>query len=486
MKASIDFVVPSIQTVPVTSFEVSQCERVFGEARVPGDKSIGHRALLLAALARGKSRIVGLSGAKDNLATRRALEAMGVPMHETSGALFISGVGLRGLRMPKSVIDCGNSGTTMRLLAGVLCGQKFGTRLIGDASLSRRPMGRIVAPLRARGAHIGGSPLGEAGGLAPHDNCYAPLSIAPLVEGEALSGLEYNMPIASAQVKSALLLSGLYADGPTVLNEPTLSRDHTERMLMSLGVPIEPVASLVGLNPTHAEWKAKGRGWDGVEWEVPGDVSSAAFLVAACLMQSDSEKESRLIVRNVGDNPTRTGLWDALRFMGADIQRVPRADGAGGEPVCDLYVRSAPLRGGLVAGELLVRMIDEVPALCAIAATAKGSTEIRDAAELRVKESDRLSAMTDVLSAFGVKTETLEDGMIVHGTGTLRPARVSSRGDHRIAMAAALLASVAEGTSVIDDVECIDTSFVGFAETMTSIGLNVVRSAPAGIKGNAV
>ncbi len=437
-----------------------------GRVSVPGDKSIGHRAVIFGSLARGRSTVSGFSGGEDNRATVAAFRAMGVTIEEDGDRLSIDGVGLRGLRMPQGVIDCGNSGTTMRLMAGLLAGQRFGTRLVGDASLTKRPMRRVVGPLKARGAHIGGCRLGEAARAADEEQCYAPLSVAPLVEGEMLAGIEYDMPVASAQVKSCLLLSGLYAGGPTVLREPALSRDHTERMMLALGCPLQTVASMVMLDPSAEDWDG---GWDPFDWRIPGDISAAAFLLAAGL----SVPKSEVVIEGVGVNPTRTGLLDMLRLMGAQIPQVPKEEGAGGEPVADLHVQDSRVRAGLVGGELLVRMIDEVPALCALAAATKGTTEIRDAAELRVKESDRIAVMAKVLTAFGVPCEELPDGMRIQGGGPRQGAEVHSEGDHRIAMAAAVMGMTAAGTTVVHDVDCIATSFPGFAETFRALGADI-------------
>lgn len=436
-----------------------------GTVQVPGDKSIGHRAVLFASLGRGPSIVRGLSEGEDNRATLRAMQAMGVRVEPHQGGLQIGGVGLRGLRMPQDVVDCGNSGTTMRLLCGLLAGQRFGTRLVGDESLMKRPMGRVVSPLRARGAHIGGtSPEGRPVTEGPMT---APLSIAPLVEGEHLLGLEYAMPIASAQVKSCLLLSGLYAAGPTSIREPVLSRDHTERMMLALGVPLQTAGSAVRLEPVPEDF-----GWDGTDWEVPGDISSAAFpLVAAA-----SVPESRVEIEGVGVNPTRTGLLDMFRQMGVACQYLPQPEAAGGEPRANLSLSHTATRGALLGGEMLVRMIDEVPALCALAAASSGVTEVRDARELRVKETDRIAAMAEVLDAFGVPCETLEDGMRITGVkGPLRAARVVSRGDHRIAMSAACLALRAEAECVIEDVDCVRTSFPTFVETFRGLGADIVE-----------
>ncbi len=432
-----------------------------GSVRVPGDKSIGHRSLIFGALGRGPSRITGLSEGLDNQATRQAFRAMGVRIEDSDGATIIHGVGLRGLRMPGDVVDCGNSGTTMRLLAGLLSGQRFGTRMIGDASLTRRPMGRVIEPLRARGAHIAGT-----AGAKP-DEVYPPISIAPLVEGEDLKGIEYAMPVASAQVKSALLLSGLYAAGPTVLEEPVLSRDHTERMMLALGVPLQTAGASVVLDP-RVDW---GRGWEPFEWHVPSDPSSATFPLLAAAMVRGSE----VSVADVCVNPTRTGLFDWLRLIGARCAHRPSGHGAGDEPMAELTVSHGSIRGSVAAGELIVRMIDEIPAVCALAAVANGKTEIRDAAELRVKESDRIATMARVLGAFGVPCEELPDGMIVTGGAALRGAHIDSQGDHRIAMSAALLGLVGEGESIIDGAEAVDTSFPGFVGLMRSLGADITE-----------
>ena len=433
-----------------------------GIARVPGDKSIGHRAILFGALARGESRVTGLSGGLDNVATAECFRAMGVSMDLDRTSAAIRGVGLRGLQMPQQNLDCGNSGTTMRLLSGVLAAQRFGSRMVGDHSLTKRPMSRVIEPLRARGAHIAGT------SGAKEDKLYPPIAIAPLVEGESLSGIEYDMPIASAQVKSCMLLAGLYANGPTVIREPVLSRDHTERMMIALGVPLERAGAMCKLDPSDASQGWDG-GWDAFEWEVPGDPSSATFLLAAAQMIPGSE----IRVEGVGVNPTRTGFFDALRFMGAAPAYEPRPDAAGGEPRADLVATHGGARGTSVGGELLVRMIDEVPALAALAATIEGRTEIRDAAELRVKESDRLAVMAKALQDFGCPCEELPDGMIIQGGGPLRATEVESHGDHRIAMSAALLGMVAEGETIIHDVECVETSFPGFADLFRELGAKI-------------
>jgi 3-phosphoshikimate 1-carboxyvinyltransferase len=429
-----------------------------GEVTVPGDKSIGHRALIFGALAEGTSTVRGLSGGLDNLATARIFRDLGARIDLEGDTARIEGVGLDGLRMPPGALDCGNSGTTMRLLAGILAGQRFGARLVGDASLSRRPMMRVIGPLRARGAHIAGV------GGAKEGEQYPPLSVAPLIEGESLIALEYASPVASAQVKSCLLLSGLWARGLTAIQEPTISRDHTERMMRELGVPLQTMGPMMVLDPDG--W---ARRWDGFDWTVPGDLSSAAFVVAAALLVPGSE----VTVEGVGLNPTRTGLVDALRTMRADLELRPTGEGAGGEPVGALSARFGPLSPAMTAGELLTRMIDEVPIFAAVATAARGRSDVRDAAELRVKESDRLRATQRVLEAFGADCTELDDGMHVHGRSKLTGARVESEGDHRVAMTAAVLGMAAEGETVVEDVACVKTSFPGFAERLAALGADI-------------
>jgi 3-phosphoshikimate 1-carboxyvinyltransferase len=450
-----------VSDAPKKRYRVRRSGPLSGTVRVPGDKSIGHRSLIFGALGRGVSRITGLSEGLDNAATRQAFRSMGVAVEATDEATTVHGVGLRGLQMPTDVVDCGNSGTTMRLLAGLLSGQRFGTRMTGDQSLTRRPMGRVIKPLRARGAHIAGT-----AGAKP-DELYPPISIAPLVEGEALKGIEYSMPVASAQVKSALLLSGLYASGPTAIEEPVLSRDHTERMMLALGVPLQTAGASVILDPNVA-WAG---GWEPFEWHVPGDPSSAAFPLLAAAMVPGSQ----VSVEDVCINPTRTGLFDWLRLLGASISHRASGHGAGDEPMAEITVAHGTIRGSVASGELIVRMIDEIPAVCALAAVSKGRTEIRDASELRVKESDRIATMAQVLGAFGVPCEELADGLIITGGAPLHGARIDSHGDHRIAMSAALLGLLADGESVVDGAEAVDTSFPGFVALLRSLGADITE-----------
>lgn len=432
-----------------------------GSVPVPSDKSISHRALILAALGAGRSELRRFSYGQDNLSTLAAFRAMGVEVEDDGrGALAVHGVGLAGLSAPSGDIDCGNSGTTMRLLSGVLAAQHFRTRLVGDVSLSRRPMGRVVHPLRARGAIIEGRPHPTR----PQDPT-APLVIGPLPDGTRLGPLEYAMPIASAQVKSALLLSGLFASGPTLLSEPLVSRDHTERMLLALDMPIETAGPTLSLHPPADPDAIHPFGID-----LPGDLSAAAFLLVAAALVDDSQ----VTVRDTGLNPTRAGIVELLRVFGANGGITPRGETLG-EPWGEITAAGGALRGAPVGGEVAVRAIDEIPIACALAARARGTSTFSDVAELRVKESDRIALMVGLLRSFGVEAEEREDGLVVEGQPEkrLRAAEVDSGGDHRVAMTAAVLGLVADGETVIDNVDCIATSFPRFAGTLRALGASV-------------
>lgn len=448
---------PSLVVHPATA-------PLVGSVPVPSDKSIGHRAILFGALSTGRTHVRRLSFGEDNAATLAAFGAMGIESERVgSDELLLHGRGLYGLRAPSAALDCGNSGTTIRLLAGILAAQRFDSTMIGDASLMRRPMLRVATPLRARGARIDGDPsMKKPGEILP------PLRIGALPEGQMLAALEWDNPVASAQVKSAVLLSGLYAAGPTHFREPSVSRDHTERMLTAFGVPVRTLGALIELDP---------KGWNGqiepFELDVPGDPSAAAFLLAAGSMVAGS----RITVRGVCTNPTRTGFLEAARDMGAPIAVEPQGD-LFSEPVADLHVAHdghSALRAGRLGGELVVRAVDEIPILVAMAARARGVTKLTDAEELRVKESDRLATMAVVLRAFGVQVEETDDGLLVEGKpeGTLRAAEVESRGDHRIAMSAAVLALAADAPSTIRDVACIATSFPRFVGTLRALGARI-------------
>jgi 3-phosphoshikimate 1-carboxyvinyltransferase len=431
-----------------------------GGVPVPSDKSIGHRSLLFASLCEGTSTIRGFSHGEDNVSTANAMRAMGAMIDEVDKTtLKVRGTGLFGLKAPSQPLDCGNSGTTMRLLTGILSAQTFQTKLIGDESLTRRPMMRVAGPLRKRGAVIEGRPHPtKEGEILP------PLVVGPLPEGTELSELEYESPVSSAQVKSAILLSGLYAHGTTWFKEPALSRDHTERMMHALGVPLRTVGTMVELDPSG--WNGKMSAFD---IEIPGDVSAAAFLLVA----GSIVPGSRVTVRGVGTNPTRTGILEIARHMGAGLELVPHGD-QGGEPIAEITAAYGPLHGALVGGELVPRAIDEIPIACALAARANGTTTIRDAEELRVKESDRIATMASVLRAFGVTCEELPDGLVIEGKdGPLEPAEVASKGDHRIAMTAAVLGLLAKGPSKINDCDCIATSFPRFVGTLRALGARI-------------
>jgi 3-phosphoshikimate 1-carboxyvinyltransferase len=474
---------------------------LLGHVKVPGDKSIAHRALLFGGLCEGRVLVQGVSAGADNGRSARAMNALGVTMTRQDGALVIHGVGLRGLRAPAHDLDCGNSGTTMRLLCGLLAGQAFATTLVGDESLSSRPMRRVIDPLAGMGATI----TGQAG--ARPGEVYPPLCVhgvaAGGAAGRALRAIDYALPMASAQVKSAILLAGLYADGATTVREPGPSRDHTERMLARMGAPVR--ASV------HAGARDAGgggaieldtRGWDGRlgadRIVVPGDPSQAAFVIAAGLIAG----VERITVGEVCINPTRTGFLDVLAAMGALIEREAMSPARGelDEPRADLSMSRAirrtahgagnrsGSRGGdgneelaatIIAGELTVRSIDELPILAVVAARAAGTTEIRDAGELRVKESDRIATTCELLRALGVEVEERPGGMIIQGVPgrRFRGARVHARGDHRIAMSAAVAGLAAEGAVRVDGAECVATSFPDFPEVLRALGAEIAVEA---------
>jgi len=417
-----------------------------GSVRVPGDKSVSHRAVMLGALAHGVTRVTGFLEGEDTRATARVFERLGVRIETPSASeRIVHGVGLHGLRGSAEALDCGNAGTGMRLLAGALAGQAFDSVLIGDASLSKRPMRRVTEPLAAMGARIDS----DEGGLPP----------LRIHGGRALRGIEYTLPVASAQVKSALLLAGLYAQGETVVHEPHPTRDYTERMLAAFGWPIE-------FSPGYARLSG-GHALRATEVAVPADFSSAAFFLVAASVIPGSE----LVLEAVGMNPRRTGLLSALRLMGADIvEDNPRSEG--GEPVADLRVRYARLRGVEVPQALVPDMIDEFPALFVAAAVAEGRTVVSGAAELRVKESDRIATMAAGLRALGAKIEETPDGAIVDG-GALGGGAVESHGDHRIAMSFAVAAQLAAGEVRIGDVANVATSFPGFEALAAKAGMRV-------------
>jgi 3-phosphoshikimate 1-carboxyvinyltransferase len=407
---------------------------VHGEITLPGDKSISHRAVMFAAIAQGESRIHNFSGGGDNRSTIHAFHSLGVDIIQTATDVKVKGEGWSGLHAPGETIDCGNSGTTMRLLSGLLAGRPFVSRLDGDASLRSRPMGRVITPLREMGADI----TSEGG-----EN-RAPLRI----DGHALRGITYRSQVASAQVKSALLLAGLQARGRTQVWEPVRSRDHTERMLPAFGVSLEVQGTEVTVEG--------GQELRACDVEVPGDLSSAAFFIGAALIVPGSE----LYIRGVGLNPTRTGVLDVFRAMGGTITSLNEREVCG-EPVGDLLVRSSSLQGVEFAEELVVRAIDEIPIIAVAASVAQGVTTIRGARELRVKESDRIRALAVGLSALGVRVSELPDGLIIEG-GEFRRGHVQSFDDHRIAMAFSIAGLAGTGEIVLEGISCVNISFPGF------------------------
>jgi len=424
-------------------FRVRPVRQLAGEAEVPGDKSVSHRSALLGALAEGVSEVQGYLEAEDCLRTITAVQAMGAEVtRKGPGHYRIAGAGLRGLSEPADVIDCGNSGTTARLLSGVLAGQPFWTLLTGDASLRRRPMGRIAEPLRKMGATI----VGRAEGTR------LPLAIRGAATTKAI---EYATPVASAQIKSAVLLAGLGADGPVTVIEPAPSRDHSERILRRFGARLTTAGRTVTLTPGPLR---------ATTVVVPGDISSAAFLLVAGAIVG----EARVTLHRVGVNPTRTGVLDVLAAMGAKIASGAAADE--GEPTASLTVTAATLRATEIGGAALIpRLIDEVPIMAVAAAVATRVTVVRDATELRVKESDRIAAIGRELGKMGARIEERPDGMSITGGRRLHGATVNSGGDHRMAMALAVAGLVATNETVIEDVDCVNTSFPQFTDTINAL-----------------
>ena len=417
-----------------------------GTLTVSGDKSISHRAVMLGSLATGTTEIEGFLPGEDCLSTIRCFRSMGVQIEQNGSSVKVFGRGLRELTAPAGILDCGNSGTTTRLLSGVLAAQHFNSVLSGDASIQRRPMKRIMIPLRAMGADI----------TSVSGNDCAPLS----VHGKQLYGIHFNSPIASAQVKSAVLLAGLYASGQTTVTEPALSRDHTERMLRSFGAKV-----LTGnFEDRPSVTVTETQNLYGTEISVPGDISSAAFFLVGASIVPGSE----VVLRNVGINPTRDGVISALRAMGAKIE-VLEVRNEDSEPAADLLVRYAPLHGTEIGGALIPRLIDELPVLAAAAAVAEGRTVIRDAAELKVKESNRIRTMAEGLSRLGAQVEETEDGLIIDGGAALHGGAVESYSDHRIAMSFAILSLVTDGEVRISDPDCVNISAPTFYEDLKSL-----------------
>jgi 3-phosphoshikimate 1-carboxyvinyltransferase len=420
--------------------------RLRGTIQPPGDKSISHRAAMLNALADGEAVIHNFLAGEDCLSTLKVLSALGVDNAlDTSGdtpVLRITGAGIDGLREATGVLDCGNSGTTMRLMSGVLAGQAFFSVLDGDDSLRTRPMARIAEPLREMGARIDGRDGGRQ----------APLAI----RGGGLHGIRYKLPMASAQVKSAVLLAGLFAEGETIVEEPAPARDHTERMLAAMGARIDREGPAVRITPGHR--------LEALSMRVPNDISAAAFWMVAAAVHPDAEVR----ITGVGVNPTRTGIIDALRAMGADLS-VEEERIVGGEPVADVVVRSSQLEGTVVEGDLVPRLLDEAPVLAVAAAFAQGTTEIRDAGELVVKESNRVATTASQLAALGVRIRERPDGMIIEGGGGIAGGNARSFGDHRLAMALAVAGVTGRGAVTVEGAECVAVSYPEFWEHLESL-----------------
>jgi 3-phosphoshikimate 1-carboxyvinyltransferase len=424
--------------------ELSAVKNFKGEFTPPPDKSISHRAVILSSISKGKSTVRNVLRAKDTESTVNAFRSLGIEIDDDGDSLVIHGKGLYGLSEPSQIIDCGNSGTTIRLLSGVLSGNNFFSVLTGDSSLRKRPMARIIEPLSQMGADI----------KARDSNRYPPISIV----GKKLTPIKYTLQVASAQVKSCLLLAGLYADGVTEIAEPAKSRDHSEKMLSALGADIK--ADDLTITVSGGELTP-------ATIEVPGDFSSAAFFIVAALRIPDAE----ITIRGVGINASRTGLLNVLKHMGAEIE-LSNMRHVSGEPVADIYCRGkSTLKAFKIAGESIPLLIDEFPILCIAAASAEGVSTIRGAEELRLKESDRIKSMTSELRKMGVEVEEYPDGLDIKGTANLKGALLESYGDHRIAMSLAIAALNAEGSTIINGVSCVDISFPGFFESIRRLSL---------------
>lgn len=422
--------------------KITHAKSLRGEITVPGDKSISHRAVMFGSLSEGTTEIANFLSGTDCLSTISCFRKMGVEVTQDNTHVMVHGKGLYGLKKPDSVLDCGNSGTTTRLISGILAGQPFETQLTGDGSIQRRPMKRIMTPLSMMGADI----------RSIRGNDCAPLSIHPA----SLHGIHYDSPVASAQVKSSILLAGLYADGPTSVTEPYLSRNHSEIMLRYFGADIKSEGTTATLIP--------GGTLEGQKIHVPGDISSAAYFLVAGLLVPDSE----IIVRNVGTNETRNGVLRVLKEMGGNITFLNEQHGQG-EPTADLLVRSSGLHGVTIGGEIIPSLIDEIPVLAVAAALADGTTVIKDAAELKFKESNRINVMVENLTAMGVSAAATEDGMVIEGGKPLTGTKIRSFADHRIAMSFAVAGLVSDGDTDIEGAECVNISYPGFYSDLHSL-----------------
>ena len=422
--------------------EITKVDSLKGEITVPGDKSISHRGVMFGSIAEGTTELHGFLNGADCRSTISCFRKLGIDISQREDTVIIHGKGLCGLLAPDSILDVGNSGTTTRLLSGILAGQSFESRLDGDDSIRQRPMKRIMTPLSMMGADI----------RSLSGNDCAPLQI----HGGNLKAISYESPVASAQVKSAVLLAGLYADGVTSVTEPALSRDHTERMLSGFGAQVTSegtTASVLG----HPELR-------GQKITIPGDISSAAYFIAAGLLCENSD----LLIKNVNTNPTRAGILTVARQMGAKLS-LENARVISGEEVCDIYVQTSSLHGTVIEKDLIPTLIDEIPVIAVMAAFASGTTVIRDAQELKVKESNRIDTVAENLSAMGADVTPTEDGMIIHGGAPLRGTRIITKSDHRIAMAFAIAGCNAGGVTTFDDPKCIDISYPTFFETLKEL-----------------
>ena len=413
-----------------------------GTVTIPGDKSISHRAVMFGSLAEGTTEITHFLKGADCLSTIACFRQMGISIEEKKDCILVHGKGLHGLSAPSSMLDTGNSGTTTRLISGILSGQPFESVLNGDASTQKRPMGRIITPLSQMGANI----------TSLKGNGCAPLKIAPA----SLKGIHYQSPVASAQVKSAILLAGLYADGITSVTEPALSRNHTELMLSAFGAKVSSEGTTASI--------CSAPRLVGQKIEVPGDISSAAYFIAAALMVPGSE----VLIQNVGINPTRDGILRVCQEMGADITLLNQKEGSG-EPSCDLLVKYSELKPASIGGDLIPTLIDEIPILAILAAHAEGTTIIKDAQELKVKESNRIDTVVNALKAMGADVYATEDGMVIHGGKPLHGAVIDSFLDHRIAMSFAVAALCASGETTILGRECVDISYPDFYKDLASL-----------------
>lgn len=419
-----------------------------GELKIPGDKSISHRAIMFGSLAKGTTEVTHFLQGADCLSTISCFQKLGIEIENTTDKILIHGKGLHGLSAPSEILDCGNSGTTTRLISGILSGQKFSSTLTGDESIQKRPMKRIMDPLCQMGANI----------TSIHGNNCAPLTIT----GNKLKGIHYHSPIASAQVKSAILLAGLYAEGETLVTEPYISRNHSEIMLSHFGANVRTEGTTAIVIPEPI--------LEGQKIAIPGDISSAAYFIAAGLLVPGSE----ILLKNVGINPTRDGILRVAKEMGGNIEFL-NVNTDNGEPTADLLVKFSALKGITIGGEIIPTLIDEIPIIAIMAAFARGTTIIKDAAELKVKESDRIQVMVDNLKAMGADIESTDDGMIIHGGKDLHGAIIDSHKDHRIAMSFAIASLLADGNITILDKNCVDISFPSFYQDLNHLAGNTLH-----------